>query len=282
MAETSQRLPRINPRELWDEGRAIGDFLQNKLLTHSFGFQGEWQVRTSLVTSRQAWHYRSSVLVQGKEIGGDFSPIEGDWTHKIRQANIVTDDMLAAFARQAMEVHFDRCTAVADFSLIASIYSQPLPRYYGTKWPALALLSVAVLLTVYWLWVGSAKVGLDQPHGKPPAISVRWQPDEVFYRYPAGEAFVLPLPIIEHSPEGLPIQVMIEALGDEPDWLQLDRERLHIHGTAPLTAEDQTYRLIVLAHAEQGRNSRLSIQLTITGQPDRATPPPRLPGHWAW
>jgi hypothetical protein len=190
--------------------------------------------------------------------------------------------MLRAFARHAVEVHFHRCATIADLSLMASIYSQPLPQHHGTKRAALALLSVAVLLMGYWLWARPAKAGLDQPHGKLPAISVRWQPDEVSYRYSAGEAFVLPLPILERTPEDQPVAVMIDAWGDEPDWLQLDRERLYIHGTAPLTTEDQTYRLIVLAHAEPGHDSRLIIQLTITGQPDRATPAPRYPGHWAW
>ena len=93
---------------------------------------------------------------------------------------------------------------------------------------------------------------------------------------------MFPLPPLAHTPEGMPFDVTLEASGDEPSWLQLDRERLSIGGTAPLVAEDRTYRLMVRAHAEQGGDSQLLVLLTITGRPERVTPPPQLRGHWTW
>jgi hypothetical protein len=93
---------------------------------------------------------------------------------------------------------------------------------------------------------------------------------------------MFPLPILAHPPEGMPVDVTLEALGDEPSWLRLDRERLSIGGTAPLVAEDRTYRLIIRAHPEQGGDGRLLVWLRIIGQPDRSPVTPRLPGHWTW
>jgi Putative Ig domain len=80
----------------------------------------------------------------------------------------------------------------------------------------------------------------------------------------------------------LPVEVTLKASGDAPSWLELDRERLSIRGTAPITAADQTYQLSVRAHAEGGSNSRVFVVLTITEQPDRITPTPQLRGHWTW
>ena len=125
--------------------------------------------------------------------------------------------------------------------------------------------------------------GLPQPSpGELPPHGLRWPPLEASYQAPAGEPFVFPLPPLAHTPAGRPVDVTLEASGDEPSWLQLDRERLSIGGTAPLAAEDRTYRLMIRAHAEQGGDSQLLVLLTITGQPDRVTPPPQLRGHWTW
>jgi hypothetical protein len=125
-------------------------------------------------------------------------------------------------------------------------------------------------------------VGPEQAHWQPPPHSVRWQPLRVSYRCPAGEPFVFPLPTLARTPEGMPVEVTLEASGDVPSWLQFDRERLQIGGTAPLTADDQTYQLTLRAHAEQGSDSRLLVLLTIIGQPNRVTPPSQLRSHWTW
>jgi hypothetical protein len=280
--DAGQELPELHTRKLGDKPRAVADLLQDKQLTHTFGFQGEWEVRTTLITGRQAWRYRSSVLLHGKEMRDNYSPIDIDWTHKIRQAKAVTEEMLAEFAREAVELHFHRCADVADYSLMASIYAQSLPRHSWMKKAALVLLCVAALFTTYWFWGGGKDVGLEQAEQKPPPPSLRWQSLQVSHRYPAGETFVLPLPTLEHTPAGMAVDVTLEGSADRPDWLQLDRERHHIRGTAPFMIEDQTYRFIVRARAKQGSDSRLLVLLTITGQPDRPAPTPKLPGHWAW
>jgi hypothetical protein len=119
-------------------------------------------------------------------------------------------------------------------------------------------------------------------HWELPPHSVSWPPLEVSYQVPAGEPFVFPLPILAHPPEGMPVDVTLEASGDEPSWLQLDRGRLSIAGTAPLVAEDRTYRLIIRTHAEQGGDGRLLVWLTIIGQPGRSPVTRRFPGHWTW
>jgi hypothetical protein len=119
-------------------------------------------------------------------------------------------------------------------------------------------------------------------HRELPSHSVSWPPLEASYQVPAGEPFMFPLPISPHPPEGMPVDVALEASGDEPSWLQLDRWRLSIGGTAPLVAEDRTYCLIIRTHAGQGGDGRLLVWLTIRGQPDRSPVTRRFPGHWTW
>jgi hypothetical protein len=83
-------------------------------------------------------------------------------------------------------------------------------------------------------------------------------------------------------PAGRPVDITLEASGDEPSWLQLDRERLSIGGTAPFAAEDRTYRLMIRAHAAPGGDGRWLVWLRIMGQPARRPVTPQLSGHWAW
>lgn len=277
-----QRPAGIHASNPEDRARAVADILQNKFLSRTFGVEGEWEVRTTIVTNRHAWRYRSSVLVHGKETREVFSPIDVDQTRQMRQAEAVTEEMLAAFAREAVEVHFLRCASVAEYSLMASVFSQPLSRRRVAIKVALVLLSVAALLTAYWWggWHNGVSPGLLGR--EPPSPSVRWQQLQVSHHLPAGQPFVFPLPPLKRTPEGTPIEVTLEASGDEPGWLQLDRERLSIRGTAPRAAQDQVYRLAVRAHAEQGGDSRLLVLLTITNRPGQTTPSPKLPGHWAW
>jgi serine/threonine protein kinase len=125
--------------------------------------------------------------------------------------------------------------------------------------------------------------GLPQPSpGELPPHRLRWPPLEASYQAPAGEPFVFPLPPLAHTPAGRPVDVTLEASGDEPSWLQLDRERLSIGGTAPFAAEDRTYRLMIRAHAAQGGDGRWLVWLRIIGQPARRPVTPQLPGHWTW
>ena len=157
-----------------------------------------------------------------------------------------------------------------------------LPHRYRRRLIASVIVLVATLLTGYWLWKPLGNMNAEQLSAKPPARGVRWQPPQVFYQQLGGIPFTLPLPNLERTPQGLPVDLTLEASGGELSWLQLDRERLHLRGTPPLTAYDQTYQLIVRAQAEQANDSRLLVRLTIKGEPDRKTQTPQLHGHWAW
>jgi hypothetical protein len=282
MLETRWETPKHQASGTGDIAQAVADLLQHKSLTRTFGDQGEWEVRTTLVANRQAWRYRSGVFLHGKERKKGFPPIDVDRTRQMRQTGGVTEELLAAFAREAVEVHFARCESVKEYLTIAPFFEQPLPRYSRTKKVAAVLLSVTALLTAYWWWKGSDAVVPEQPGRRLPPHSLRWQPLQVAHHYPAGEPFEFPLPTLERMPEGMPIEVTLEASGDQLSWLELDRERLHIYGIAPLTAVDQTYRLLVRARDAQGIDSRLLVLLTITGRPERTTPTRQFPGHRNW
>jgi Putative Ig domain len=282
MLETGWEAPRNQARGSEDMAQAMADLLRHKSLISTFGDQGEWEVRTTLVANRQAWHYHSSVFLHGKERRKGFPPINVDRTREIRQTGTVTEELLDAFAREAAEVHVARCEGIKEYLTLAPFFSQPLPRYHRTKKVALVLLSVAALLTAYWWWKDFSSIGLVQPARQPPPYHLQWQPLQISHHYRAGEPFEFPLPRLEHMPEGMPVEVTLEASGDQPSWLQLDRERLYLRGTAPLVAANQTYRLSVRAHTAQGSDSQLLVLLTITGELDRSAPVRQLPGHWTW
>ena len=274
--------PRNQVRGAEDMARAAADLLQQKPLISTFGEQGEWEVRTILLANRQTWRYHSRVFLHGKERKKGFPSIDVDRTREIRQTGAVTEELLAAFAREAAEVHIARCDGIKEYLTLAPFFAQPEPRYHWAKKVILVLLSVAVLSTAYWWLKDFNSTGPTQPDR--PLISPRlqWQPLQVSHLYRAGESFEFPLPRLERLPEDVPVEVTLEASADQPGWLQLDRERLHIRGTAPLAAANHTYRLSVRALTGQGSVSRLSIILTIAGPLDQSAPARQLPGHWAW
>jgi hypothetical protein len=262
--------------------QAVADLLRHKSLSSTFGDHGEWEVRTTLAANRRAWRYHSSVFLHGKERKRGFPPIDVDRTREIRRAGTVTEELLADFAREAAEVHVARCDGIKEFLKLASFFSPPVPRYHRTKKVVLVLLSVAALLTAYWWWMPFNSIRLEQPERQSPSHHLQWQPLQISHHYRAGEPFEFPLPWLERMPEEMPVEVTLEASGDQPGWLQLDPERLHIRGTAPLVAANQTYRLSVRAHTAQGSDSRLLVLLTITGPPDQSPPVRPLPSHWTW
>jgi hypothetical protein len=282
MLDTGWEAPRNQARDPEDMAQAVADLLRHKSHSSTFGDQGEWEVRTTLVANRQAWHYHSSVFVHGKERKKGFPRIAVDRPREIRQTGTVTEELLSDFAREAAEVHVARCNGIKEYLTLAPFFSQPLPRYHPAKKVALVLLSVAALLTAFWWWKDFNGLGLVQPDQQLPPHRLQWQPLQISHHYRAGEPFEFPLPQLERTPEGMPVDVTLEASGDQPGWLHLDRERLNIRGTAPLVAANQTYRLSVRAHTGQGSDSRLLVLLTITGEPDRIAPVRQLPGHWTW
>jgi hypothetical protein len=165
---TGARLPEIPARTPQDSTQAVTDLLHNNLLTDRFGDQGEWEVRTALIANRQAWRYRSRVFVQGKKARKGFPSIDGDWTHHLRQAEAVNEELLAAFAREAVGVHFARCTSIADHIRMASIRSQPRRWHTRMKTMALVLCGVVALVTAYWLWKGSESIRPEPPQANQP------------------------------------------------------------------------------------------------------------------
>jgi hypothetical protein len=262
--------------------QAAADLLQHKSLISTFGSQGEWEVRTTLVANRHAWRYHSSVFLHGKERKKGFPPIDVNRTHEIRQTGTATEELLAAFAKEAAEVHMARCDGIKEYLTLAPFFTQPEPRYRRAKRVAFVLLSVAALVAGYWWWKDFKGTQPVQPERQLLAPRLQWQPLQVSHHYQAGEPFEFPLPRLERLPEDVPVELTLEASGDQPGWLQLDRERLRLRGTAPLTAANQTYRLSLRAHTMQGSVSRLSILLTIIAPPNQSPPVRQLPGHWAW
>jgi hypothetical protein len=194
----------------------------------------------------------------------------------------VTQDRLLAFAKEAVEVHAARCEGIKEYLTLAPLFSQPTPRHDGAKKVVLVLLGVAVLLTAYWRWDDFKGIGSTTPDRQPPPASIQWQPLQVSHQYAAGEPFEFSLPRLERTPAGMPVEVALEAPAGELSWLQFDRERLQIRGTAPLTVANQTFQLGIQARAAQGTDSRLVVLLTITGEPQRSPPLRQLPGHWTW
>jgi hypothetical protein len=168
MLDTGWALPEIPASPPRDITQAVGDLIHHKVLSHSFGVQGEWEVRTTLIASRQAWRYRSCVFAHGKELSKDFPSIDGDRTRHKRLAEAVSEDMLAAFAREAVKVHFARCTSVAEHIRMASIPPQPRRWHARLKTMALVFCGVVALVTAYWWWKGSESLRPEQPHANRP------------------------------------------------------------------------------------------------------------------
>jgi hypothetical protein len=162
--DTGRGLAEIPVSPRGDLTQVVADLLQNRLLTHSFGAQREWEVRTTLVANRQAWRYRSSVYVHGKEVRKDFPPIDCVRTRHLQQAEAVTEDMLTAFAREAVAAHFARCASVAEHVLMASVSSPPPPWHPRVVTMALVLFGVVALMTASWVWKGSESVKSEQPY----------------------------------------------------------------------------------------------------------------------
>ena len=169
MLDTGSQLPEIPASPPQDITQAVVDLLQKKLLTDRFGVQGEWEVRTTLIPNRQTWRYCSRVFVHGKEVGKDFLAIDGGRARHIGLAEAVRENELTAFAREAVEVHFARCTSVADHIRLGSIRSQPRRWHARMKTIALVLCGVVAVVTAYWLWKGSESLRPEQPYSSQPA-----------------------------------------------------------------------------------------------------------------
>jgi hypothetical protein len=157
--DTGWGLPAIPANPPQEFTQAVVDLIHGKVLSHSFGVQEEWEVRTTLIANHRGWRYRSRVFVHGKEARKGFPSLDGDRTRHTRLAETVSEDMVAAFAREAVQIHFARCTSVAVQSRMVSIPPQPRRWHTGIKTTALILCGVVALVTAYWWWKGSDRLG---------------------------------------------------------------------------------------------------------------------------
>jgi uncharacterized protein involved in exopolysaccharide biosynthesis len=140
--------------------------------------------------------------------------------------------------------------------LISPTDRRKLPHGRRGKLVSMAMVMFLASLTPGWSWKHPSREGPEHPEVQPTLRTVRWQQSYLSYQHPAGEEFTFPLPNLERSPEGVIVEITLDTSSDRPNWLQFDRERLYIHGTAPITAENRTYDLTFRAQAEHGGESR--------------------------
>jgi hypothetical protein len=149
--------------------QAVTELLQHEALSHTFGTDGEYEVRTTSVT-HPTWQYRCSVLRHGKAIRRAFVPIFIERPlppQHLRPEPEGTDAIQRSFAREAVDVHFTRCAALRDYLMMAAIYSQP-PLASRRRYVLLVLLISAAFLTAFGFW----KPALWTDGGQPPGS--RW------------------------------------------------------------------------------------------------------------
>jgi hypothetical protein len=268
----------MQPNDGEKKAQAITELLCNKSLTQTFGLSREYEVRTT-ITTRQAWRYRCSVLRDGKELKRKFCPVEVDFTGQLRQEMPVTEAMRVAFAREAVDDHFALCAALSEYTVLATIYAEPVPSHYRPWHIAFVVLMLAVLVTTYWLWSNPGRADAPAPSAaNAPRRIVQWAQNPVFYEYPAGKQFSLRLPELAEMAAGLAVEVTPDASGQWPNWLHFDREALRLSGTAPLADQARAYQLIFRARAKDGGESQLRAYLTIM-QPIELLPPAASPDH---
>lgn len=133
--------------------RAVTTLLRHGVLSHTFGADGEYEVRTTLETHR-GWQYQCCVLRHGKAIKNAFIPIVVDGTQQLQRVHKepgAAAAMRLSFLKEAVEAHFARCAALREYVMMSMIYAQsPLPSRRSYPW--LALLIGAAFLMVYGFW----------------------------------------------------------------------------------------------------------------------------------
>jgi hypothetical protein len=248
-----------------DKAQTVMDLMRNKVISHTIGEQGEYEVRTTFET-RQAWRYQCSVLRHGRVLKTVFPPIALDQTRHMGKAGAITEEMRTAFAEEAVDIHFTRCGVVKEYLLLASIFSEPPPRDHKPLWVAMVVFMCAALAAAYWFWGHPAHLDLNSLFAKASPHTVQWGRKEVFYTHVAGQSFSFPLPALNGAAKNSAVEVTMDSSDRRPGWIQFNRDALRISGAAPMAEEDRTYQLVFFAKADGGQESRLHVYLTITGR----------------
>jgi hypothetical protein len=259
------------------KARAVVDLLHNKVLSDTFGQNGEYEVRTTIVSGRE-WRYRNCVFRHGRIVKRGFYPCELDRTWELQKLSPSTEEMRIAFTMEAVDLHFTRCQAVREYATMSAIFSSSRARHHGPWWVVLGLVLSAALVTVYGFWWPFTSLAPDLLDTQTGAAMVRWEQPAAFYTYATGEVFTFALPsIYNNSASALPVEVGMEPSNAPLGWLRFDREALRVHGVAPLTMTDKTYEVVFRASAHEGGESLLRVYLTITRQRSPLQQPPPLP-----
>jgi hypothetical protein len=166
------------------------------VLRHTFGEDRAYEVRTTMATHR-SWKYRCSVFRHGKEIKNEFVPIIVDRTRHMRhllKEPGVTEAMRFHFAMEAVNVHFSRCAALREYSIMDSIFPQPLPPAYRRRHIMLFILVGAAFLMAYGFWNLASWTNGEQLPGRPPS-SVQEVEHPVVSRPPIEPPLSAPPPV---------------------------------------------------------------------------------------
>jgi hypothetical protein len=262
--------------EMQLKARAVVDLLRSKVLSQSYGEEGEYEVRTTIST-RQAWRYQCRVLRHGRVLKREFPPIAFDRTPDMREAAAITEEMRIAFATEAVDMHFARCAAVKEYLIMAAILSQPSPRDFRRLRIIMAIAMCAAVAAAYWFWKEPILAALNPLPAPPPPHTVQWERKEVFYTHLAGKPFTFPLPALNGASRDAPVEVSMDASNWRPTWIQFNRETRRLSGVAPIAEADKTYYLPFLAKANGSSESRLDVYLTITGQQEPLQSPSLRP-----
>ena len=164
-----QETPDGRPSDREGTERAVTELLTQGVLTDTVGYQGEYEVRTTL-TTRRTWQYRCGVFHHGRTITKGFPPILIKGPRSRPHARLERARLHALrhrFATEAVEVHVTRCAALREYALLASIYAHPSPPVSRRRSAILGLVIGAALLITYGLWKLAPWTEGGSPSGRP-------------------------------------------------------------------------------------------------------------------
>jgi hypothetical protein len=191
-----------------DKAQAVVDLIGDGILSHTCGEQQEYEVRTT-IERRQGWGYGCRVFFRRREIPQTFPSIVTELTPAMRTAPMIPGKVLETLATDAVEVHVTRLAAVAEYALLASIFTPPRRR--GIHWWLAAgiVLFGAACLVAYSLWHYPAVGGRLSPSTNEPALMSEerpWGSASIPQTVPAEDpVVVIPAPAGEKaSPQAVP------------------------------------------------------------------------------